>query len=131
VVLGLNVAHDAPDVIEKLARFAQEGGATDKEIQMMLLRNYFQIDSSLIPQDALVLSMQEEELAKMAKLAASGGPGRRGGGRIDVDIPPMVNPAPRRNPPPSRQEQRDIEEAVEDLEARREKLGWDKLKDLP
>lgn len=155
VILALNVAHDDPAIVEKLARMASFGGATDEEIQQMIMRNYFQVDSSLTEQDALppsavrqIASIADapvwqpqpswqdarggaDALQRIAGDASGYAPGAKRSTRIPVGGPPMGGPV--RNPPaePDRKQKLELERAVDDLEERRAELGWDKLKDMP
>lgn len=130
VILALNVAHQDVEVVGKLALIARAAGATDREVTELMIRNRYQMD---------IIS---KELPEPPAWHARFGPRIR-----RMRIPPQTetgakeNPArwtraigtKRRNPglEPSGQDRRELARALENLEARREALGWNLISDLP
>ncbi len=123
VLLALNVSREDPLVAGRLALCAQRAGATETEVTMMVMRNRFGVDSTLNP--AMLMNVREVDAS---------GPRKRVGEAPRVPSAPIDPIAPtQRNPPPtpSPSDRKELERGIDDLERRREDLGWDKLKDLP
>ncbi len=132
VLLSLNVTHQDLTVTARLALLAKQAGATDSEVTEMMMRNKYGTD---ILRGAALPTLAD--LAAGATRRTSKRPPPTERGRTaplpNPAPPPVIIPVPRRNPPPvpSERDRLDLERAAERLERRREKLGWDKLEDLP
>ncbi len=133
-ILAMNVAHEDPLVVGRLALFAQTHGASDAEVIMLIMRNRFGSDV-IRDTSGIDFALRQQALddVRMApKRTRIAPPTERG-----RHAPPHPNPAPlpmtRRNPnpAPTGREKTQLERDADALERRRDDLGWDKLQDLP
>jgi hypothetical protein len=139
VILALNVAHEDTLMVAKLARLAQEGGATDRELAAFMMRARFGIDSyqvraslyaedELFPEDAPKRTPPptEERPSKTDKARVLDKLARAGTARPNPPIP-----IPRRNPEtPTAADRRTIEQSLSELDKRRADLGWNEMEIL-
>lgn len=142
VILALNVSGEDVRLVAKLALAARAGGATEKEITAMMMRNRFGVD--VISRRALFEEPTTAETEAVLDAIARAGQGRpaQDAPRLPPDVErgtrrvaPHPNPAIRirRNPAPmpTAADRRVIEANLVELEKRREDLGWNELEDLP
>lgn len=124
VILGLNVAHQATEVVGKLAMLALAAGATETEVTRLVTRNRLGVDKLTFAPHVSAYSpdrFKPNPEPRRTKLPP----------RIKRVRPePVVfahNPAPE----PTEAQYRDLVAISRDLDERRAALGWADLEDMP
>lgn len=107
VLLALNVAHEPPSIVAKLARIAASIGATPQEIEDMTIRNHFKVT---LPEDEVKASVPAPERSRSRS---------------------ATEPRAEGLPVRSTHEKREVRRALNRLEAQRARLPWDDIADLP
>jgi hypothetical protein len=136
VILALDVAGEDLRLVGKLALIAQAAGASEVDITNMMVRHRFGVD--LVSRRREVVFEAFDEPAPVASSPPKSTrrrvppPYEKGRPRPQAPVPNPADRIVRRNPgPPTANDQKQIDRALDDLERRRDDLGWNKLEDLP